>query len=65
MSAKQAKQAEKVWQELQADLAKMSSDSQILVAEKSGHSIQVDQPILVADAIHQMVNTVRGLSPSV
>ncbi len=65
MPAKQAKQAEKVWQELQADLAKISSDSQIFVAEKSGHSIQVDQPILVADAIHQMVNIVRGLSPSV
>ena len=65
MPAEQAKQAEKVWQELQADLARISSESQIIVAEKSGHAIQVDQPIFAVDAIHQMVNTVRGLSPSV
>jgi pimeloyl-ACP methyl ester carboxylesterase len=63
MPAEQAKQAEKVWQELQVDLASLSTDSQILLAEKSGHAIQVDQPILAVDAIHQMVNTVRGLSP--
>ncbi len=65
MPAEQAKQAEIVWQELQTDLAKLSSNSQMLVAEKSGHGIQIDQPSLVVDAIHQMVNTVRGLSPSV
>jgi pimeloyl-ACP methyl ester carboxylesterase len=63
MPTEQAKQAEKVWQELQADLAKLSSNSQMLVAEKSGHGIQVEQPGLVVDAIHQMVNSVRGLSP--
>jgi hypothetical protein len=34
MPAEQAKQAEKVWQELQADLTKLSSHSQMLVAEK-------------------------------
>jgi pimeloyl-ACP methyl ester carboxylesterase len=63
MPAEKAQQAEKVWQELQSDLAKLSSNSQMLVAEKSGHGIQVDQPGLVVDAIHQMVSSVRGLSP--
>lgn len=65
MPAEQAKRAEKVWQELQTDLAKLSSNSQMLVAKKSGHGIQIDQPGLVVDAIRQMVETVRGVSPLV
>jgi pimeloyl-ACP methyl ester carboxylesterase len=64
MPADQAKQAEKVWQELQGDLAKLSSNSQMLVAEKSGHGIPIDQPGLVVDAIRQMVETVRRVSTS-
>jgi len=64
MPAEQAKQAEIVWQELQAELANLSSNSQLLVAEKSGHAIHIDQPGLVVDAIHQMVESVRKVSPS-
>ncbi len=64
MPGEQAKQAEQVWQELQAGLAKLSSNNHTLVAEKSGHGIQLDQPSLVVDAIHQMVEMVRSLSPS-
>ena len=59
MPAEQAKAAEQVWQELQAELAKLSSKGQILVAEKSGHGIPVDQPDIVVDAIRQMVESVR------
>jgi len=59
MPADQAVKAEQVWQELQADLARMSSNSQLLVAEKSGHGIQTDQPELVVAAIRQMTETVR------
>ena len=55
MPASQAKHAEQVWQELQTDLASLSSNSQLLVAEKSGHGIQVDQPEIVIEAIRQMV----------
>lgn len=64
MPAEQAKQAERVWQELQADLAKLSTNSQMFVAEKSGHAIQIDQPSLVVDTIRQMVETVRRVSLS-
>ncbi len=64
MPVEQAKQAEIVWQELQADLAKLSSNSQILVAEKSGHGIQNDQPGLVVDVVRQMVESVRRVSIS-
>jgi pimeloyl-ACP methyl ester carboxylesterase len=59
MPADQAVKAEQVWQELQADLARLSSNSQLLVAEKSGHGIQTDQPELVVAAIRQMTETVR------
>jgi len=64
MPAEQAKRSEQVWQELQADLAKLSSDSRLLVAEKSGHGIPMDQPDLVVEVIGQMVASVRGVSPS-
>ena len=39
MSAAQAEQAKRIWQELQTELAKLSSNSRLLVAEKSGHGI--------------------------
>ncbi|MBK7452375.1 MAG: alpha/beta hydrolase [Anaerolineales bacterium] len=64
MPVEQAKQAERAWQELQAELTQLSSNSQMIVAEKSGHGIQIDQPSLVVDAIRQMVETVRGVSTS-
>jgi len=64
MPAEQAKESEQVWQELQVDLAKLSSNSQMLVAEESGHGIQIDQPGLVVDTIFQMVEAVRRGSPS-
>jgi pimeloyl-ACP methyl ester carboxylesterase len=65
MPAEQARQAEIVWQELQAELAKLSSNSQMLIAEKSGHGIQIDQPGLVVDAIRQMIESIRNGSTSV
>jgi pimeloyl-ACP methyl ester carboxylesterase len=64
MPADEAIQAEQVWQELQADLAKLSSNSRSLVAEKSGHGIPIDQPGLVIDAIRQMVEISHGGSSS-
>lgn len=60
MPSEQAEQAEQIWQVLQAELANLSANSRLTVAEKSGHSIQIDQPDLVVDAIHQIVEDVRG-----
>jgi len=59
MPRDQAVQAEQIWQELQADLAGRSSKGQMLVAEKSGHAIQIDQPDLAVEAIGQMVERFR------
>jgi pimeloyl-ACP methyl ester carboxylesterase len=61
----QAKQAELVWQELQADLTKLSSNGRLLVADKSGHGIQIDQPGLVVDVLRQMVEIVHNVFPFV
>ena len=60
MPAEQAQQAEQVWQELQAELVRLSSNGRLLVAEHSGHAIQVDQPDLVVEAIRQMVAAARS-----
>jgi len=59
MPAAQAQQAEEAWQFLQADLANLSSNSEMIVAGKSGHGITLDQPGLVVDAIRRMVETIR------
>jgi pimeloyl-ACP methyl ester carboxylesterase len=51
----QAAEAEKVWQALQTDPLTLSSDSRLMVAEVSGHNIQLDQPGLVVEVIQEMV----------
>jgi pimeloyl-ACP methyl ester carboxylesterase len=51
--------AEGVWQGLQTELASLSSHSRLIVAEQSGHMVQLDQPSIVVQAIREIVNTVR------
>lgn len=48
------------WPEWQSDLLQLSSNSQHLIAENSGHNVQVDEPQVVVEAILQMVQQVRG-----
>lgn len=64
MPAEQAQQAEMVWQELQAELANLSSNSRVVVAENSGHAIQLDQPDLVVASVRQMIETIRNVPAS-
>jgi pimeloyl-ACP methyl ester carboxylesterase len=47
------------WQRLQTELPQLSSNSQRLVAEKSGHNIQWDQPEAAVGAIVRMVEQLR------
>lgn len=56
LSNKEAEQAEKIWQELQAELANLSSKSKLSIAQNSGHNIHIDQPQLVIDAIQQSID---------
>jgi pimeloyl-ACP methyl ester carboxylesterase len=46
------------------ELAKLSSNSRMLVADMSGHAIQMEQPDIVVDTIRDMVETFRRGSPS-
>jgi pimeloyl-ACP methyl ester carboxylesterase len=47
-------------QDVQRDLAGLSSRSRHIVAHESGHHIQLDQPDVVIDAIRQVVEAVRS-----
>lgn len=55
LSVAENQQNEQVWQEMQAELVTLSQRSEHLVAEKSGHSIPLQQPELVIDAIRRLV----------
>jgi pimeloyl-ACP methyl ester carboxylesterase len=48
-----------VWQEWQTELLQLSSNSQHLFAENSGHNIQAEQPDAAVAAIVKMVELVR------
>jgi len=41
---------------MQKELAGLSSNSRQVIAERSGHYIQLDQPDLVIDAVLELVN---------
>ena len=60
MSAELNKQREQVWNELQADHTNRSRNGIRVIAEKSGHNIQYDQPELVIDAVRRVVEAVRA-----
>jgi len=47
------------WEAWQAELLDLSSNSRQLIAEKSGHKIEVEQPQAAVEAIVQMVELVR------
>ena len=51
---------EQEWQAMQTDLLQLSSQSQQLIADRSGHKVQLDQPEAAVGAIVQMVEQVRG-----
>jgi hypothetical protein len=47
------------WQRLQVDLLRLSSDSHRVVADKSGHNIQLDQPGAAVGVIVHLVEQIR------
>ena len=50
---------EKLWMDLQAELAESVHQTAHIVAEKSGHHIHLDQPELVADSIQLVIGTTQ------
>lgn len=51
--------AEQEWIKSQEEISTLSSNSQIWVAEKSGHNIHIEQPKIVIKAIKDMLNTIK------
>ena len=54
---------ERLWRELHADLAGLVPGGRQVIAERSGHFIQIDQPDLVTAAIRDVLAAGRDLSP--
>ena len=49
-----------LWEDLQDELARLSSHSTRVFAAHAGHNIQIEEPGLVVDAIHRLVNEARS-----
>jgi pimeloyl-ACP methyl ester carboxylesterase len=59
MSTQNSIQIEKTWQDQQKQLLILSSDSKLIVAEKSGHFVMDDEPDLVFNAIKERVEQAK------
>jgi pimeloyl-ACP methyl ester carboxylesterase len=53
-------QEERLWRQLQRELAQLVPGGRLVVATESGHNIQDEQPELVLDAIRDVVRAVRA-----
>lgn len=59
-----AERYNRVWGRIQTDLASLSDDSTLIVAERAAHNIQADEPQLIVKAVADMCAKVRaGLIP--
>jgi len=59
ISAIENQQVWEVMQEWQSELVGLSSEGKQVIAEESGHHIQLDQPDLVIEAIQDLVDALR------
>jgi pimeloyl-ACP methyl ester carboxylesterase len=62
VSAEDAEKFNVAQEEMQAELAALSPRGKRIIAEESGHYIQVEQPELVIDAIQEVVEATRELT---
>ena len=53
-------QDERLWRQLQRELAQLVPGGRLVIATHSGHDIQHEQPELVLDAIRDVVRAVRA-----
>lgn len=59
LSADDARRVELLWQELIRGQTELAPDSQLVVAERSGHNVHLDQPELVMKTVIEVVEKVR------
>ena len=45
---------------IQENLAKLSTDAKLIVAQNSGHTIPLDEPAVVAEAVRGIVDAIRA-----
>lgn len=48
-----------IWMELQKELASLSTKSKLIIAKNSSHNVPGDEPEVIADALLEMLDTVR------
>ncbi|MFY9742453.1 MAG: alpha/beta hydrolase [Candidatus Sulfotelmatobacter sp.] len=53
------KPTNEAWQQMQKELAQLSTRGSQVIAKNSGHYIQLDRPDVVVDAVRKVVNAVR------
>ncbi|MGI2328379.1 alpha/beta hydrolase [Planococcus sp. YIM B11945] len=58
ISPENSRQMEAIWQEQQKQQLTLSTDSKLIVAEKSGHFIAEDEPDLVFNAIKEQIEKI-------
>jgi hypothetical protein len=59
LSEAENQQAWQEWQKMQSELAALSSNSKLVIADKSEHSIQLQQPQLVIDTIWKVLGAMK------
>jgi pimeloyl-ACP methyl ester carboxylesterase len=57
------KPTNEAWQQMQDELAHLSTQSTHVIANNSGHYIQLDRPDLVIEAVHKVVDEARWPAP--
>ncbi len=62
MSDQEIDRAEESWQKMQAEMASLSPQGKLIIAEKSGHKIHIEQPELVVEVIREVIELVRHQS---
>ena len=55
---------EQAWQQMQTELAALSSNSQRIIASNSGHLINWDEPAVIIAGIQRAVSAVRARTES-
>ena len=60
MTKEQSDKLENIWQTQQKQMLDLSTNSSLTVAEKSGHSIMIDEPELVIKEVKKMVEGKQG-----
>jgi pimeloyl-ACP methyl ester carboxylesterase len=60
LTDEQVRRVEAAWRGLQRDLARRSSKGELMIAARSGHNVQADEPEVVIGAVREVVEQVRS-----